>query len=667
MPPAASRAGWRGVALLSSPAPARHRVVMVSRANLVTDPSIVPALLAATAAILLAAVIVAAHLTPRGTIAFVVAAILLAQAMVVGTVGIAGILLQSLAPAVLLAVAGAWLAVALIGARLHRAPVRWRERSARGVAALLSALAEPPVAIAAGLIVVTLAWRAFLAFRLPLVDYDGWSYHMVIVDVWFQHSALTLVPHRPWTAGYPSVQELVTTWLVAFTGTDSLAGLTSLVPIPAAIATTAGLARSFGANRSWALLAGLLFGMTPALVVLTGTSYVDAASITVVTATWWLGLRVIRGERDRSAALLLGIAGGLAAGTKGANVLLVAPILAVAGLVIARDLFVRRAGGDPPAVVIGRLAVLVVPFLLLGASWYIKNLVAYGNPMYPFRFGPLPGVTTFTDFAFVPPQLEGKNLITQLLTSWTADWRLERYVYNQRPGGLGRAWPLILALAAGGGLVLVRRRMLDALALVVLPAAIALLVMPMPWYARYTLFLVAVSLSLTGALFTATPQRLARIGGLALVAVATISLAYANVRPNIDIRAAFDDQARWPGYRQYIEYVLDPSEERRMSVSLRAQCAGFDVIPAGERVVPGGFNLLHGVVGPGLDRILTDPLRAARDPEAVSAAMRELDAAWLVTSAGGGLDGIVASAPELFEPFGETCRTARIWRLRPGS
>jgi 4-amino-4-deoxy-L-arabinose transferase-like glycosyltransferase len=552
---------------------------------------------------------------------------------------------------------------ALAGARLRREPVRVRARWTGGVASLRSTLTDPAVATAALLVLGTLAWRTLLALRLPVVDYDGWSYHLVFVDAWLQHDALVLVPQRPWTAGYPAATELLTTWLAAFTRTDALTGFTALIPIPLAIAATTGLARSFGADRRRALLAGLLFGMIPALVALAGTTYVDAASVAAVLTTWWLGLRVVRGERDRSAVLLLGIAAGLALGTKGTNVLLLAPVLAVAGLLLLRDVAVRRAGERGVGPALGRLALLLLPVLLLGASWYLKNLVVHGNPLYPFAMGPFAGPTTLAEFAFVPPELEGSSWIGQLARSWLADWDLARYPYNVRPGGLGRAWPVILALAIGGGLLLVRRRQALALSLVVLPAVVTLAVMPMPWYARLTLFVPGVALPLAAVALGALRPRLALAGGLGLVGLAAVSLAFANIRPNIDLRPASPGVA---SAREYLGLVLDSDAARRSNVSLRAECAGFDVIPAGARVAPGGFNLLHGVVGPAFDRILTEPLGPVSDPASLAAAMRAQDASWLVTSAGGGIDAMAQAAPDLFLGHGEVCQGGRLWQLRAG-
>ncbi len=618
-------------------------------------------LLVATTAVLVAAAVLAAHLTPRGAVAYLLALLLLAQAMIVTTVGFAGLVVHSLAPGVLLGLAAGWLAAAAVLAWTRRGTLRWRSRAARYGASIRSAVASPAVAIAVLLVLGTLAWRLFLVLRLPVVDYDGWSYHLVFVDVWLQHDALVDVLQRPWTAGYPADTELLTTWLAAFTRTDALAGLTSLAPIPLAIVATTGLARELGASRTMALLAGLLLGMTPALVALAGTTYVDASSAATVIATWWLGLRVIRRERDGSAALLLGVAGGLALGTKGTNVLLVAPVLTVAGIVLLRDLLARRGQGIGAP--IARLGLLVLPVLALGASWYLKNAVEFGNPLYPFAMGPLPGPTTLTDFAFVPRQLEGKSWLGQVLASWIADWHLTHYAYNVRPGGLGRAWPLVLPIAALGVAVLARRRRMAPLAIVVLPAVVVLLIMPMPWYARLTLFVPGIALPLAAVALDAFHPRLRTVGALVLVAVAAVSLGVANVRPNIDLRPAVRDT----GARHYLGLLLDSDAARRSNVSLRAACAGFDVIPAGSRVAPGGFNLLHGVVGPNLDRILTDPLGPVSTPAELADELRRQGATWLVTSLGGGVDQVAAAAPDLFAGHGEICGGARLWELQSGS
>ena len=76
-----------------------------------------------------------------------------------------------------------------------------------------------------------LLWRTFLALRMPVIDYDGWSYHLVTVDVWLQANEIVRVPQRIWTDGNPSNGEVLTTWLMAFDRRDALAGFTSILLI----------------------------------------------------------------------------------------------------------------------------------------------------------------------------------------------------------------------------------------------------------------------------------------------------------------------------------------------------------------------------------------------------------------------------------------------------
>lgn len=617
----------------------------------------------ATASIVVAATLFSLCLPARGSLSFLLGVALIAQGMVVVTMGVAGIILGTLSGAVLTVGAAIWLAVSIVTTRRIRPTTPWRTRLDGAIATVRPVLAYPPVAIAALLVAGAFAWRVILALRLPMIDYDGWSYHLIFGDVWLQHDRLVLVLQRPWTAGYPGVIELMTTWLMAFSRSDALAGLTSVVPIPVVIVATAGLARSLGADRRQSLLAGLLMAMTPAVLALAGTSYIDAASVAAVVATWWLGVRVLGGERGASTALLLGIAGGLALGSKGTNVLLVAPILGVAGLFLLRDALV----GENLRGLARRLAPVVAlsaPVVLIGLSWYVKNILVFGNPLYPFSMGPLPGVTTLADFSLSPPELEGQGTVQQLVTSWTADWHLTRYAYNIRPGGLGRAWPLELAVAVVGAGLLVRRRRWGALGLVVAPAVVTLLVMPMPWYARLTLFLPGVALPLAGVAASSVRNRsVAAVGGVALVGIAAISMVLATVLPNVSLRPALSGTA---SPLQYLRFILVGSDAERANISLRGECAGFAVIPPGSRVAPGGFNLLHGAIGPDLDRILTDPLGQVSSPDALAAAMRTQGATWLATRGSGDLARYAAAAPDRFIDHGAMCQDGHLWELRPG-
>ena len=598
---------------------------------------------------------------PRGIPFILLAFGLSAWGACVASVGLAG-LLGVLTPSALALFAVAWLAAGILAAwRSGQAPdlgtrLRRSATTARAVAGW------PPVAAGLAIVGLSLAWRAVLAVRLPVVDILGWQYHLVLADVWIQSEALVRVSQNLWTDGWPATGELLTAWLMAFTRSDALAGFTSLLPLPLAIVACAGLAREIGASRRSATLAGLLLGMTPAWLALAGTSYPDPGLATAVVAAWWLGLRLLRGERNVVTALLFGIASGLAIGAKGSSLVLVGPIVAGVGLALLvetiRQMRARTGWVDPFAAGIG----ILVPIVILGASWYLKNALVHGNPLFPVGFGPFAGEAEHFGAPPMPAQLLEQSLPGQLFRSWTYDWHLTEYPYNVRPGGFGHAWPAGLALAAIGLGWLVDRRRAAAIGLVVLPGVAALALVPSAWYARYTLFLPALGWALAALAIDRLRARSRTVVGLLLVAVATVSVAFANALPNVRLSPQRDTLATRSA--QYLELVLSGSSQERSAINHRGQCARMDVIPEGTRVVVESAYLVpHAAIGPRLQRTLVQPPPETRTIPELVAYLRVQDATWLVTRAETELDRLVSSRPTLFERRARSCHGARIWAV----
>ena len=625
----------------------------------------VVALVIASGGVLVASIVAASRIRPRGLLAFLLAVGLIAWASVDVIVGFAGLALRNLSPAVLLALSFADVAAVLLWSRRHRPSRSLGDRAQAARSAIREAVAWPPAAVATALVGASLLWRVVLAVRLPVVDIAGWQYHLVTVDVWLQSNQIERVSQNTWTDGWPAGGELLTTWLAAFTRTDALTGLTGLLPIPLVMVAVAGLARSLGADRRSALLAGLLFGMTPALVALAGTSYVDPATTAAVIATWWLGLRLVR-ERDRSTALLFGMAAGLAAGTKDTSLFLVLPILGTVVLTPGRELIT----GDPtgpwqrlrsPAA--HRLGLAFLPLLVLGGLWYVKDLLVHGNPIYPIAIGPLPGLPPLA-FANLPPRFERLTWIEQVVQSWTADWRLTSYLYNQRPGGFGRAWLAIVPLALAGAALLWRARHWRALALVVAPAVVGFVVFPSAWYARYTLFLPGLALALAAVVLGSLRARPASIAGFVLVGLAAISLAATNLLPNISIPLHRAGVARAAGY---VAFVLTAPDSKRGDVDLARSCRGFDVLAAGEIVaVTRAYSVPHAAVGQELQRTLAQPFDDPTNGAELLASMRARAAQWLVTNRDDGENAFALADPAHFVAHGKVCNRGLLWRFVPG-
>lgn len=604
----------------------------------------------ATVAHVVAAVIIARSLPLASTLERLLVGLVVLQASitlaVLGT-GLAG----QLHPLGLAAVSVGWLASAVVLARrFDRAPDRLPALSGSG---LMDGLAEivrwPPTAILLLLTAASGVWRAALAIRLPPLDYDGFSYHLVTVIVWVQRQGIVRVSQRPWTDGYPAGGELITTWLAEFTQTSAFTTLTGLVGVPLVVVATAAVARSFGAGRRPAALAGLLLGLTPAVVLLGSTTYVDVLAVASVAAAWAIGMRALDAEGSRRRALLVltGLAFGLAAGTK-LTMLVPLGVLGLAILAVG----LRRGSGLVTTVSI------LAPAALVGGYWYVRNLVTFGNPVWPFRVGPLPGLGTIEQLIVqVPKKLEGLGPLESLVASWTADPSIRAYSYDTRVGGLGVIWVPLLALGLVGVGILVRDRRRGScglLALVLAPALVTLAIMPMNWWPRLTLFVVVPFVALASVVLTRIPSRATLVVALALVLGAGWSLWVASSGGNFG-------SGELASLRSTASTLVADLAARR-DLGLWRQCRGFAVIPSGSSVTVAEFNLVGLVPGPDWDRVLLDPPVGA-DPVSFATSVRALGADYLV--ARGESVAWAQADPATFEDLGEACRDAWVFRVRP--
>ncbi|HEY5941761.1 MAG TPA: hypothetical protein VIT89_02725, partial [Solirubrobacterales bacterium] len=178
----------------------------------------------------------------------------------------------------------------------------------------------------------------------------------------------------------------------------------------------------------WSLVLGAIALSVPALADQAGEARNDIVGIFFLLSAVAIALN---GERDWRNALLIGLAAGLAAGTK-LNFLLPAAVLVIGLVAIA------------PKGARGRIAAASILAALAGGGyWYLRNLVHSGNPLpWIHHLGPI-------DLPAPEQALGGREAHSVLgyLTDgavWS-DWLL--------PGlhdGLWFLWPLLLAASLAG-------------------------------------------------------------------------------------------------------------------------------------------------------------------------------------------------------------------------
>jgi hypothetical protein len=329
-------------------------------------------LVAATAALGAAAVRIASLAAPAGLERVVAAApiavaLAVSEALALGSVGLGGSGL-GLALAALLtwAAARVWLqapAMPLIGDLVERV------RSASG----------GERAAASALVGLWAAWVAW-ALRYPYLGLDGSTYHLGAVADWVIRGdtghSLALYALIP-VGSYPLTGETALAWAVGLAHSFAPVALWS-ASVGALLVAAGWLGlRALDVPRAIAALALAALCLVP--VVLRGLVQTE----TDLPAVAWLVTAgaLVACARMRPALLAPAlVAAALAIGTKTTTLPLAALVVAL-GLIGAARRRELRPLAKPLALAAGF-------GLVAGGSWYLRNLIAHGSPLWPFVAAP---------------------------------------------------------------------------------------------------------------------------------------------------------------------------------------------------------------------------------------------------------------------------------------
>ncbi len=203
-------------------------------------------------------------------------------------------------------------------------------------------------------------------------------------------------PYQIFTNVYPFNGELTFAWPAVLLQSDVLVNLGQIPFALMGAAGTAVIARTVGVRRSGAVVAASLFLLSPVVAQQMAVPYVDlalagsflAAFAFLLRGLQSLGLLQGASPSQRQSRLvvvyltLTGIAAGVGVGSKESGL----AYLGVLSLVVVGALVAAWARGLlRPAPALRLVAALVVPVLLLGTSWYTRNLIEHRNPLYPWN------------------------------------------------------------------------------------------------------------------------------------------------------------------------------------------------------------------------------------------------------------------------------------------
>jgi hypothetical protein len=299
-------------------------------------------------------------------------------------------------PASMLAGLGTWLGLPLLrpplGPLLAALPAAatlafavsrgWRAQLLRSPIWVSWACAPAVVRLVAGLASTLLLASIAISLTHPTNGGDAVSYHAPLaLFLWREGNLTTFLERAPdfWALAHPGTAEL---WfgLLNLAGGERLADLGQLPFALLGAAAIGAFTRRLGLGPGAALLAGGAYLFVPIVVMQVGQQPNDVVAAGLLMPTIALAAAPPRARSQgwsykRLAAIGLGL--GLVTVTKLA---LLPCVLAVGVFVLGIIAFMSRR---PRRAAAGQVAVLAVLFLVAVGPWWTRNIIRYGNPVFP--------------------------------------------------------------------------------------------------------------------------------------------------------------------------------------------------------------------------------------------------------------------------------------------
>ncbi|MGA9364084.1 MAG: hypothetical protein WBW16_06915 [Bacteroidota bacterium] len=216
-----------------------------------------------------------------------------------------------------------------------------------------------------------------LVFAIVAYPYeeDSLFYHIPMAVSFLQSGNFFDVSHYNFYWSFPSNSELLSLWFLLPFHNDALVNLQNF-PIFVGLCCLAFLlCREAGLEKKWCIWSALLTASFPAFI-----QFLDTQKNEMLVAFWVLSsvFFLERYSKDKKwIYLFCGSASlGLLVGTKLTGLLFAAIITAVYEI-----LFLFRRKSVPPF--LSLFSLVLVVFVCVGSFWYVRNLIAVNNPIYP--------------------------------------------------------------------------------------------------------------------------------------------------------------------------------------------------------------------------------------------------------------------------------------------
>lgn len=358
--------------------------------------------------------------------------------------------------------------------------------------------------------IVLLLWKIVLGVVMNDVSFDAMNYHLSWVGyaVQEEHFGPFETP-VPWINSYPKTLTLWYGWFLLPPANDFLVDLAQIPIFLLGVVAVYHLLRFFNYDEDTSIISSLLLLFFPVVYLQLTTNYIDVALASLVFVLFTFA---IQKKQSFLSLVLFALTAGLLIGGKSTMVI---PIF-FAFLLLCYRLYNQKNLSVIDFFI--RLVCIGIIIFLLGGYWYIRNLLYYGDLLYPVKvmvgnFTLVPGVVTAAELIAQskPDVLDGVSSVKSLFIN---TFQTTKPRYDMVPGGFGVIWSYFLFFLQPIAITILIKRKLWTQLVFLFFFWIIWFISPGNWWFRYVIVV-----GVTGLLSFAIVYSRSSILGKRLIAV----------------------------------------------------------------------------------------------------------------------------------------------------
>ncbi len=230
----------------------------------------------------------------------------------------------------------------------------------------------------------------------PVHSHDATTYHLVAPQTFIREHAITFHPEINFNS-LPMTTELL--YIPALMlNRDIMAQITSFLFFLMCLGVVYEFSRYHLNSAATGLIAAILMCLTPSFIHLSCIPYIDMALAFYVSATALAIAGWLYGGLNRW-YILAGLIAGFSLGVKYTS--LVFLLIFVVWIIVQR-IFVRAI--SVRNIIAGTLLMLIIA-TVVASPWYVRNIVLFGDPVFPFYSGLFGKVLPAGKLAELKPEL----------------------------------------------------------------------------------------------------------------------------------------------------------------------------------------------------------------------------------------------------------------------